>query len=296
MTGLGLGTFGLWSGQLGLLDAGTARTTVRHLEQIGFTTVWINESFAKEALSHAAFLLDWTTNITVATGIASIWARDPVTASNGARTLLDAHPGRFVLGVGASHGPIVAKRGHAYTRPLEQTRAYLEAMNTAPHQGAIRATAAPPVLVGALGPRMLELARDLSDGAHPYLVPVEHTRRARAILGPHRTLAPEQAIVFDPDAVRARRHGREHLAYYLELPNYVRNLRRLGWNDEDLRDGGSDALIDALIAWGEPERIATLVAEHLEAGADHVALQVLTDTPDELFDPQLEHLAARLLT
>lgn len=280
---------GVWLGSLGLLPATAEREAVRGLEQLGYGTIWFGESPSnKEAFSHAALLLDATERVRVATGIASIWLRTPAAAHNGALTLGEAHPGRFVLGLGVSHAPLVALLGREYVRPLTAMREYLEAMDEIEYRPTPPAEPVPRLL-GALAPRMLELARDGADGAHPYLVTVEHTRGARELLGAGPLLAPEQGFVLDADPARARAVAREHLAYYAGAENYRRSWLRLGFGEEEI-DALSDRLVDALVAWGEPKAVAARVEEHLAGGADHVALQALGPEPAE----QLRRLAPAL--
>ncbi|MPZ60599.1 MAG: TIGR03620 family F420-dependent LLM class oxidoreductase [Propionibacteriales bacterium] len=296
-----LGATGLWAGQLSLLPARTVRPLLTQLEGLGFDTLWINESLSKEAFAHAGFLLGETERVTVATGIANIWARDPIAMRNGGRTLTDAHPDRFVLGVGVSHGPLVGTRGHDYGSPLERMRTYLADMAAAPFRAPqpdspedLRPEGTTPIILAALGPRMLELAREAADGATPYVIDPNHTRRAREILGPDRVLAPAQAVCMERDAGRARTLARAWLALYLGLPNYANNLRRLGYTDEDLAHGGSDALVDGIVAWGGPGAAAERVAAHREAGADHVTVYVLGEGPDDLRMADVEAVAAAL--
>jgi probable F420-dependent oxidoreductase len=211
----------------------------------------------------------------VATGIANLWARDATAMVNAQRTLTEGFPERFLLGIGVSHTPTVAHRGHTLASPVQATRDYLEAMDAARYLGAAPAAPLHRVLA-ALGPRMLALAAELTEGAHTYTVPVEHTEQARQRLGPAPLLIPEQKVVLVSDPADARRIGRGNVGRLLRLPNYAGNLRRLGFADEDFADGGSDRLIDALVAWGDVEDVRRRVKEHLDAGADHVALQVLT--------------------
>ena len=276
---MSLGRIGVWLGAIGALPAAEERSAVRELEAVGYGTIWFGETpFSKEALSHAALILDATERVTVATGIASIWLRSPSSAASGAATLVEAYPGRFVLGLGVSHAPIVASIGHDYTKPLTRMREYLDAMDASRYTGPLPADPAPRVLA-ALAPKMLELARDRAQGAHPYLVTPEHTVRARAILGVGPLLAPEQAFVLESDPVRARTVAREHLKVYLTLPNYAENWRRSGFDEADLADGGSDRLVDALVAWGDESAVRERVEEHFAAGADHVALQALGEDP-----------------
>lgn len=289
-----LGRIGLWSGQLARLPAPRARELVRLAEELGYGTVWINESFAREALTHAGLLLGWTRRVAVATGVANIWARDPLVMASGARTLAEAHPGRFLLGMGVSHAPLVARRGHHYTNPLNHMREYLLAMDALEFNGPVPQRPAPRLL-GALGPKMLQLSAELADGAHPYFVPVEHSRQARQLIGPDRLLAPEQAVVLCADPVQARARARGHMAPYLGLRNYSANLLRLGWSDEDLADGGSDDLVDAMVAWGDVDAVAARIHEHFDAGADHVAVQVVPEDEDVVPLDDIVGLAPALL-
>ena len=276
---MSLGRIGVWLGAIGALPAAEERSAVRELEALGYGTIWFGETpFSREALSHAALILDATERVTVATGIASIWLRSPSSAASGAATLAEAHPGRFVLGLGVSHAPIVASIGHDYTKPLTRMREYLDAMDASRYTGPVPAEPAPRLLA-ALGPKMLELARDRAQGAHPYLVTPEHTVRARAILGVGPLLAPEQAFVLESDPMRARTVARDHLEVYLTLPNYAENWRRSGFDEADVADGGSDRLVDALVAWGDESAVRERVEEHFAAGADHVALQALGEDP-----------------
>ncbi|MDH3303105.1 MAG: TIGR03620 family F420-dependent LLM class oxidoreductase [Acidimicrobiia bacterium] len=269
-----IGPIGIFSGHLNLQPSAVAGSVVRELEELGYGAVWIPESAGKEVFTHCATLLAATSRIAVVPAIANVWARDPMAMANAARTLREAYGERFVLGVGIGHRPSVELRGHRYERPLASLRAYLAAMKDAPFRWP-EPVPQVPILVGALGPRMLELSATAADGAIPYLVTVGHTRQARAIMGDDAFLAPEQAVVLTEDAETARRVAREHAATYLLLGNYRRSLRRQGWSSADLNAGGSDALIDALVAWGSPAAVAERVQAHREAGADHVAIQVL---------------------
>ena len=228
----------------------------------------------------------------VATGIANIYARDPMAMANGARALAEAYPGRFVLGIGVSHAPSVATRGGSYGKPIESMTAYLDAMAAAAYAAPSPAEPA-PLLLAALGPRMLELAAERTDGAHPYFVPVEHTVMARERLGPGAFLAVEQTAVIDTDPTRARDLARGFARRYLALPNYANNLRRLGWSDDDLSGDGSDRLIDAVVAQGSTENVAARVQAHLDAGADHVCVQLRSADPgDTCVDAYRELLSA----
>ena len=288
---MNLGRVGAWLGNIGMLPAAEERAAARALEAAGYGTIWFGENpFNKEALSHAALLLDATERVTVATGIASIWLRSPESAANGAATLAEAHPGRFVLGLGVSHAPTVDAIGRRYAKPLTRMREYLDAMDGVRFRAAPPSEPAPRVLA-ALAPKMLALARDRTEGAHPYLVTPEHTKLARATLGDGPVLAPEQSFVLERDPERARAIARDHLEFYLALPNYRDNWLRSGFEESDLADGGSDRLIDALIVWGDEAAVIERVAQHHAAGADHVALQALGDDPVG----QLTRLAPALL-
>ncbi|MDQ3812309.1 MAG: TIGR03620 family F420-dependent LLM class oxidoreductase [Chloroflexota bacterium] len=275
-----IGRLGVWTSLLSDLSAQAAGDFVRQVEQLGFATLWLPEGAqSKEILSHSALLLGATRRLIIAPGIANIWARDPVAMANGARTLGEAYPGRFLLGLGVSHAPAVARRGGHYRQPVEHMRQYLDAMSAAECSGPLPIEPV-PVVLAALGPRMLRLASQRTAGAHPYFVPVEHTGLARLALGPEPVLAVEQAVVLEADPERARQIARIHTQRYLRLDNYVNNLRRLGWSEADLADAGSDSLVDAVVAWGATADIDRRVAAHYAAGADHVCVQVLTERPD----------------
>ena len=277
-----LSRIGVWLGPLSLRPAAETRQFAPELEELGYGAIWFGEGVGtKECFTQAATLLSWTQRAVVGSGILNIYARDPMATANGARTLADAYPGRFLLGIGVSHAPSVAQRGHDYTRPIATMRNYLDAMDEAAFRGVGPAEAAPWVLA-ALGPKMLELAAERTRGAHPYFTPPEHTAMAREVMGAGPLLAPEQAFVVDTDPSSARAKAREHMTYYLALDNYRRNLQRLGFSDEDL-DGPSDRLVDAIVAWGDVDAVRDRVKAHLDAGADHVCVQAVGGDPlDEL--------------
>ena len=268
-----LGQVGIWTIDLDRLPAAASRDYVRALESLGFQALWIGEGLgSREAFANAGVLLATSQRLIIATGIANIWARDAIAMANGARTLVDAYPDRFLLGLGVSHAPTVTTRGQTYAKPVEHMQGYLDAMDAAPYIGP--KVEAPRVLA-ALGPRMLRLSADRALGAHPYFVPIEHTTIARKELGEGPLLAVEQATVHSNAPAIARATARRHMKRYLDLENYTNNLRRLGWNDADLGNGGSDKLVDAIVAWGDAGAIQARVAEHRKRGADHVCLQVL---------------------
>ncbi len=290
-----LGRVGLWTFQLDLQPATAAKEAAIELEELGYPTLWLPEAVGREPLVNSALLLSATQRMVVATGIASIWARDPQGMASGQLTLSEAFPGRFLLGIGVSHQPMVDYvRGHQYDKPLTKMREYLEAMDRVIYV-APQPTEEPRRVLAALGPKMLELSAAKALGAHPYFVPVAHTAFARATLGDGPMLLPEQAVVLSTDATEARATARQHMATYLTLPNYTNNLRRFGWGDDDLADGGSDALVDAIVAWGDEDAIVARVRQHLDAGADHVCVQVLDKNAAALPMPQWRALAPALL-
>jgi probable F420-dependent oxidoreductase len=288
-----LGPVGVWLTMSGATTIDEERAAVRRMEELGYGSLWGGEVIGgREAFANTAVLLAATDRIVTGTGIANVWARQPATMEGGAATLGAAYPDRFVLGVGISHAPIVERSGQKYEKPLAHMTHYLDGMDAAV-SGAPATPRPVPRVLAALRPRMLELARDRADGAHPYFVPALHSARAREALGPDKLLIPEQAVVLQTDAAEARRIARGHMTMYLQLPNYVNSLRHLGYGDDDLADGGSDRLVDAIVAWGDEEDIARRVREHLEGGADHVLLQPLGGFPEAL--GQLEDLAPALL-
>jgi probable F420-dependent oxidoreductase len=284
-----LGEIGVWTGRLAEASAETARDAARAIEDLGYGSLWLNESpGGKDPLTHSALLLAATERLVLATGIASIWARDATTATAAAGTLAEGWPGRFVLGLGVSHAPLVSARGHEYGKPLAAMRSYLDGMDAAPYDAPLPER--PARLLAALRGRMLELARDRADGAHTYFVTPEHTAWARSILGPDKLLVPEQAVLLEPEPERARRTARAYVGIYLTLPNYLNSLRDAGWTDADFADGGTDRLIDAIVAWGDAQAIASRVRAHYDSGADHVCIQPLADTIDQTLE-QLAELA-----
>ncbi|MEU3824471.1 TIGR03620 family F420-dependent LLM class oxidoreductase [Streptomyces sp. SID486] len=260
-----VGRYGIWSVELrseepdrrGELDEAAAE-----LEELGYGAVWLG---GNSTVDHAAPLIGATRRIAVGTSIQSVWQQDADTTAAGFTEVEAAHPGRFVLGLGVSHGPLVKD----YRRPYAAMTEYLDALDTAGVPAERR-------VLAALGPRMLGLSRDRAAGAIPYLVTPEHTARAREILGDRPLLAPEFKVVLEPDPARARETARAYLARYLQLPNYTGNFLRLGFTEDDIADGGSDRLLDAVFAWGDESRIRERVMAFHEAGADHVALQVVT--------------------
>ena len=268
------GRVGLWTRHLDVQPAKQVRAAIAELEELGWGSLWFWEVFGREALTSGALLLGATQRMLIASGIANVWARDPVAMAAAGRTLVEAHPGRFVLGIGVSHGPLVDARGHRYQQPLEKMRGYLDAMDAAPWQGPPMSEQ-PPRVLAALGPRMLELAAERAAGALLYNATPEVTAAARSVVGAEPLLAVEQAVLLEEDPAAARGVGREFIAFYLTLPNYTRAWERAGFGPDEWAEGGSDRLVDAMVAWGGPEAIADRVRAHLDAGADHVCLQVL---------------------
>ncbi|WP_433317368.1 TIGR03620 family F420-dependent LLM class oxidoreductase [Micromonospora sp. CA-269861] len=247
---------------------GAAIDAATELEDLGYSRIWFSGGFGENVAPRFREILDGTTRIGVASGIVSIWHSSPPEAAAFVQDAERAHPGRFLLGLGASHAVLVESSGTDYRKPYSRMVDYLDGLDAAGVSPEQR-------VLAALGPRMLELSRDRSAGAHPYFVPAEHTAEARAAIGPDRLLAPEVAVVLDADATTARATARQYASGYLALPNYTNNLRRFGWTDEDFADGGSDRLIDALIPWGSVEKVAAGLEQHYQAGADEVAIQVL---------------------
>ncbi|WEO97198.1 LLM class F420-dependent oxidoreductase [Streptomyces sp. FXJ1.172] len=262
-----IGRYGIWN--IGLRSEEPSRRgelaeAAAELEELGFGAVWLGGS---SAAHHAVPLLEATGTLVVGTSIQSIWQYDAEESAAAFAEVEAVHPGRFVLGLGVSH----AKLADQYRRPYSALVAYLDALDTA-------GVPADRRVLAALGPKTLELSRDRSAGAVPYLVTAEHTAQAREILGEGPLLAPELKVVLDSDPARARALAREALAMYLALPNYTNNFLRLGFTEDDLTDGGSDRLVDALFAWGDEAAVRDRVAAFHQAGADHVALQVITGT------------------
>jgi probable F420-dependent oxidoreductase len=274
-----LGRLGLWTFQLDLQPSARARDAVGELEELGFGAVWVPEAVGREPFANVTMLLSGGTKIVVGTGIASIHARTAMTMQAGWKTVSEAFPGRFLLGLGVSHQPAVEGfHGSSYDKPYSTMVNYLDAMDRGLYFAA-PPSQPPQRVLAALGPKMLKLSAERGLGAHPYFVPVEHTAVAREVLGAGALLAPEQAVVFETDPIKAREIARRHMATYLGLPNYTNNLKRLGWTDADLADGGTDALVDAIVAWGSLDTIADRVKAHVAAGADHVCVQVLPADP-----------------
>jgi probable F420-dependent oxidoreductase len=269
---------GIWTGALDMVPLSESQALAGEIESLGYGVLWLPEVAGRDVMAHLALLLSATTTLVGATGIASIWARDAVTMTGGVKGLTEAFPDRVVLGLGVSHKNLVEDlRGRSYQRPLAAMADYLDAMDAAPYT-AVRPVTPVRRVLAALGPKMLALAGERTDGAHTYLVPPEHTLAARALLGPGPLLCPEQMVILETDPARAREIARVHLAHYLARPNYRSNLRRQGFEDADVAEGGSDRLVDAIVAWGDEDAVLERVQAHLDAGADHVCIQALPAT------------------
>ena len=255
-----LGRFGIWRSASQVTPELAAG-----IERLGFGVLWLGSSPAGDLVQAEEFL-GLTTTLTLATSIVNMWQDQPEHVARSFARVRRRHPGRFLLGVGAGHREATQQ----YARPYQALARYVDVLQAG---GVPRDS----LVLAALGPRVLGLARDRAAGAIPYLVPAEHTRQARAVLGPGPLLAPEHKVVLDADPDRARALGRATVQPHLGMVNYTANLRRLGWSEDDLSGDGSDKLIDALVARGSPAEIAGQLTRHLDAGADHVCLHLITE-------------------
>jgi len=289
-----LGKVGVWTFAFDSLPAADIQTVTKASEDLGFSSIWVPEGGgSRDVVGLLSYLLASTERLTVASGIANLTARPPEVLQSGATLLADAYGDRLVLGVGVGHEYTSERRGIEWSRPLARTRTYLEAMDTsAPRYP----QPAAPVqrMLAALGDRMLGLSAEMSLGAHTYFVPPQHTERARRVLGPEPVLAVEQSIVLDEDPVSARATARDWAVHYLRLPNYANNWRRLGFTEDDVEGAGSDRLIDAAVAWGSIDDVVARVRAHLDAGADHVCVQVIGDEDPASLVGRLAGLAGPL--
>jgi len=267
-----LGTLGVWY-FTEMLSAAQAADAAQRIESLGYGAFWIPEAIGRHPFAHAAWLLAKTERLIVATGIANIYARDAASTAAAQKTLAEQSGGRFLLGLGVSHRPMVeAVRGHVYASPIATMRAYLDRMEKAPY-AAVRPAEPPPTVLAALGPQMLKLAATRTQGAHPYFTTPEHTAMARKLMGPDAWLCVEQKVLLETDATKARQLARISAGMYLGLENYRNNWKRLGFADSDFENGGSDRFIDATIAWGDVPALQKRVRAHLDAGASHVCIQ-----------------------
>ena len=269
-----IGRVGLWTFLLDEHPTSRVREIVQEVEEMGWPTLWRPESTGRDVLVASSVMLDATSRLIVASGIAQIYARHPVTTAAAQKTLFEAHDGRFLLGLGVAHASSVEGiRKLEYRTPYSDMVAYLDAMAEAPYT-AVEPATRPPTVLAALGPRMLRLSAEAADGAHPYFTPPEHTAMARDILGHGPLLAPEQMVVIDTDLDRARGVARANMARYLTLPNYTNNLLRCGFTQADI-DDMTDRLVDGIVACGDLDVTVDRVQQHLDAGADHVSIQDL---------------------
>jgi probable F420-dependent oxidoreductase len=287
-----LGRVGIWSRELRYNpDRGASAAAAAELEDLGYGAIFIPDA-GGDVLGAVGHLLAATRRMPFATGVLNIWMHDPAEVASRRASLVARFGPRLLLGLGSSHAPLVESTLRVpYARPYSKMVEYLDALDQAD----------PPVPAGvrmlaALGPRMLSLARTRAAAAHPYLVPPEHTAAARQALGPGIALAPEQAVVFGTDSRLGRETARAFVQDYLALPNYVRNLRRLGFTDDDLQGRASDRLVDALVAWGDEDAIAARVRAHHDAGADHVCIYVIGGTHEELQLEAWRRLAPALVS
>jgi probable F420-dependent oxidoreductase len=280
-----IGKYGIWffyDGMTATQSAEFARTVEKH----GYGALWIPEAVGREPFAHSAYLAARTERLAFATGIANIYARDPLTMAAAAKTVAELSDGRFMLGIGVSHKPLVASlRGHSYEKPYSYMREYLPKMKSALYR-APEPKERVPVLLAALHPKMLALCAAEADGTHTYFVPPEHTAMARAAIGPKKLICVEQAVVLETDAAKARATAREYMKTYVpRLPNYTNALKALGFADKEFENGCSDRLVDTIVAWGTETQIRDRVEAHLKAGANHVCIQPLNTTnplmPDE---------------
>ena len=266
-----LGELGVWT----LLDSFSGSEAIafaQRVEERGYSALWLPEAVGCDPFNWAAYLAGHTDGLCFATGIANIYARDPMTMKANWKTLSRLAPGRFVLGLGVSHQHLVQRaRGHTYEKPLSTMRAFLDALDSSIFMGGEPESDA-PIVLAALRDRMLGLAAERTAGAHPYFVTPEHTAHAREVMGPDAWLCPEQMVLLETDASKAREAARKHMAIYVGLPNYQNNLKQFGFTDEDFADGGSDELVDAIVCWGTEAQIADRIEAHRKAGADHVCI------------------------
>jgi probable F420-dependent oxidoreductase len=281
-----LGRLGVWT-HVEHLSAPEAARFAGQLEDWGYGALWLPEAVGRDPFALIGFLAARTEKLVLATGIANIYARDAMTMRATRETLAEASIGRFVLGLGVSHAHLVAGiRKHEYGKPLATMRSYLEAMESALYMGHPPAEPA-PIVLAALRPKMLGLARDAAQGAHPYFTTPEHTKRAREILGPDAWLCPEQMVLRETDAAKARAVARAQMKIYLGLPNYQNALKWLGFEDADFANGGSDRVVDAIVAWGDEKAIAERIQAHHDAGANHVCIQAFRPDGKPGFDTAL---------
>ena len=287
---MNLGRIGLWTADFDLQPMSKAQEAIAQVEEMGYGAVWVPEAVIREPFASTALLLSATKKLVLGTGIASLHARTAQTMQAGWKTLTEAFPDRFLLGIGVSHAPMVqgVHKGN-YDKPYSTMVEYLDAMDKGIFFGAAPTTA-PQRVLAALGPKMLKLAAERGAGAHPYFTPVEHTAFARETMGANALLAPELAVVLETDAAKAREIARKYMTTYTRLPNYTNNLKRFGFTEDEITKQ-EDRLVDAIVAWGSMDTVVAAVKGHLDAGADHVCIQVLTDKPRTLPMREWQELA-----
>lgn len=287
---MNLGRIGLWTHDFDLQPMAKAQEAIAEVEEMGYGAVWVPEATIREPFASTALLLSATKKMVLATGIASLHARTAQTMQAGWKTLTEAFPDRFLLGIGVSHAPMVqgVHKGN-YDKPYSTMVEYLDAMDKGIFFAAAPSTA-PQRVLAALGPKMLKLAAERGAGAHPYFTPVEHTAFARETMGTGALLAPELAVVLETDATKAREIARKYMTTYTRLPNYTNNLKRFGFTEDEITKQ-EDRLVDAIVAWGSLDTVVAAVKGHLNAGADHVCIQVLTDKPGTLPMREWQELA-----
>jgi probable F420-dependent oxidoreductase len=283
------GRLGIFAGSLTAHPAGVQREVALEIEKLGYGTLWFGEAMAREAFVQASIFLSATSSLVIASGIANIWGRDPMAMAAGGRAIAEAWPDRFILGLGVSHAPMVATRGHDYARPVSAMRDYLDRMAQAPWRGP--QAPMPPIVLAALGPKMVALAAERTAGAYPYFTTAKHIRQVRDQLGPDPFMAADLPVVLAAGRAEARTIGNAHTSVYLRTDNYRNNLLRLGWKPEDLEPPGSDELFDAVVAWGEMATIQQRVGSLLSAGADQVVLNLVTKDRSVPYVPELRALA-----
>ena len=288
--GITPGRLGIFAGSLSGQPAAVQREVAVEMEKRGYGTLWYGESVGREAFVQASIYLSATSRLVIASGIANIWARDPMAMAAGGRAISEAWPSRFILGIGVSHAPSVAVRGHDYARPFSAMRDYLDRMEKAPWRGP--EAPLPPIVLAALGPRMVGLAAERAAGAYPYFTTTEHIRQVREQLGPEPFLTADLPVVLAARRADARAIGDAHTGRYLRLDNYRNNLLRIGWSEAELEPPGSDALFDAVVAWGDVAAIRERVDALFSAGADQVVLNLVTSDPTVPYLSELRTLAA----
>jgi probable F420-dependent oxidoreductase len=281
-----IGKVGMWFFLDGM-SAPDSAEFARKVEKLGYRTLWIPEAVGREPFAHAAYLLSKTDRLNLATGIANIYARDPITMASASKTVAELSGGRFILGIGVSHKPLVTNlRGHSYDKPYSYMREYVPKMKSALYMAPAPKEEV-PVLIAALHPKMLAFAAEQTRGTHTYFVPPEHTAKARAAIGKDPWICAAQAVILETDTAKARKAARDYMKTYVpRLPNYTNNLKALGWADAEFENGCSDRLVDAIVAWGTEQKIRERIDAHLKAGATHVCILPLRADGAPIPDPR----------